>query len=224
MKKPNLSAKRIEIDKKNASLIVIVSVAVFVTIFCIVAIRALYGQLTYQSKVIREKEITLKQIELNIEEVSKLNTAYQEFSGTTTNILGGDPKGKADRDGENARIILDALPSKYDFPALTSSLDKLVKSGGFIATAIEGTDDEVNQAANQTAVTPSEIEMAFSLESSINSSDGKKFMELFERSIRPIHVQRLVVTAEESHIKLSVTAKTFYQPEKKLNVTEKVVK
>jgi len=224
MKRPNLSAKRISIDKTNASLIVIVSVAAFLVVFSLVAIRALYSQLTYQSRVINQKKITLVQVEENIQEVEKLNVAYQEFSGSTVNALGGNPKGTGDRDGENPRIILDALPSKYDFPALNTSLDKLVKSGGFQLTAISGTDDEINQSTNQSSVTPTQVDMPFQLEALINISDGKRFLELFERSIRPIQLQQLTISSQEGKLKVEMTAKTYFQPEKKLNVTEEVVK
>lgn len=224
MKRPTLSAKRIAVDKTNASLIIIVGAAMFVTVFSLVAVKALYSQLTYQSKVINKKELTLKQVERNIQEVEKLNTAYKEFSGAAQNAIGGNARGTGDRDGENARIVLDALPSKYDFPALTTSLDKLVKSGGFSLNSITGTDDEVNQSANQTSVTPQPVDMPFTLEATINSSDGKPFMELLERSIRPIQVQKLSIAAQESQVKIEVSAKTYFQPEKKLNVTSEVVK
>lgn len=224
MNRPNLSAKRISIDKTNASLIVIVSVTAFVVVFCIVATRALYSQLTYQSRVITEKKKTLKTVEENIAQVEQLNIAYKAFSESSTNVIGGNPKGTGDRDGENPRIILDALPSKYDFPALTTSLDKLVKSGGFSLVAVNGIDDEVNQSANQSAVAPVAVDMPFTLESNVAPSDGKRFLELFERSIRPIQMQKLVITSQESNLKVEMTAKTYYQPEKKMNFTEEVVK
>ena len=224
MNRPHLSAKRIAVDKANASLIIIISAAVFISVFSVVAIRSLYSQLTYQSRVINQKEITLDQINRNIEEVEKLNIAYQEFANSTENVIGGNPDGDGDRDGENARIILDALPSRYDFPALTTSLDKLVKSGGFTLSSISGTDEEIDQATNETAVNPDPVEMPFNLEAEIGINGGKKFLELFERSIRPVHVKQLTITGQETDLKISITGETFYQPEKKLNVTEEVVK
>lgn len=224
MKRPGLSAKRIAIDKTNASLIIIVSITVFITVFSIVATKALYSQLTYQSRVINKKGITLKQVKNNINEVAKLNTAYQEFALAPENAIGGNPKGTGDRDGANPRIVLDALPSKYDSPALISSIDKLAKSGGFQLDAITSADDEINQAANPTSVTPQAIEMPFTFEATINKTDGKRLMELFERSIRPVQIQKMTVIVQDSQLKVNVSAKTYFQPEKKLNVTEEVVK
>jgi len=224
MKKPSLSAKRIQIDKSNARLIITVAVSIFVTIFCIVAIRALYSQLSYQSRVINAKERTLKQVKENNQKVAELNTAYQEFIGQPTNALGGNPTGSGDRDGENARIVLDALPSKYDFPAMATSVDKLLRSGGFKPNSILGIDDEVNQSANKNAVNPEVVEMPFSVEADIGLGDSKRFMELFELSIRPIDIQKVGVGVNSGNLTIKVEAKTYFMPEKKLNITDEVVR
>ncbi len=225
MKKPAmLSAKKIALDKTYKSLLIIVSLSVFFTIFSAIAIKNLYSQMRYQSRVIAKKEKTLKQTKDNIKQEEKLVMAYQEFAGTGENIIGGNPSGNGDRDGENARIVLDALPSKYDFPALASGLDKLAKLGSFKLTSISGTDDEVNQSTNQGSTSPQPIEIPFTLEADMASADGKRFMQLFERSIRPIQVDKMEISSRDSGLKVSLNAKTYFQPEKKLNVTEEVVK
>ncbi len=224
MKKPNLSAKRIQIDKTNARLILTVAITVFIAIFCIVATRSLYNQLSYQSRVINAKEKTLKQLKDNNQKVAELNTSYQEFIGLPENAIGGNPKGQGDRDGENARIVLDALPSKYDFPALTTSIDKLLKTGGFTPETITGTDDELNQAASGNSSNPEVVEIPFSVSAEIGSDSGKRYLELYERSIRPIKVQKLGVAVRENNIAVDVTAKTYFLPEKKLGITEEVVR
>lgn len=222
--KPLLSGKRIAIDKANTSLILSITVTIFVVVFSLVASKALYSQMRYQSKVISKKQATLKQIETNKKEVAKLNTAYEEFSSDVSNILGGNPKGGGDRDGDNARIILDALPSKYDYPALLTSLNKLASTGGFKLTSLTGTDDEVNQTAVKDSPTPAPLDMPFSAEATIGQSDGVKFLQLFEKSIRPINISKVSVQGSDASLKVSVQAKTYFQPEKKLNVTEVIVK
>lgn len=224
MKSPRLSTKRIAIDKANGTLLMVVGVSVFVSIFSIVASNSLIKQLNYQARVIDAKETTLIQVEKNINEVELLTTAYKEFAGSTTNIIEGNPKGTGDRDGENSRIILDALPSKYDAPALISSLDKLLKSNGFQTPSIMITDDEIAQSANTGSENPVAIDMPFSLEANIAPTDGKRFLELFEKSIRPIQIQKVTISSQDNALKLNIAAKTYFQPEKKLNVTEEVVK
>jgi Tfp pilus assembly protein PilO len=224
MRKPNLSTKRLAIDKTNASLLIIVSISVFAIVFSMVASKALYSQMKYQSKVINKKEATLKQVEKNIKEVEKLNTSYQEFASATTNAIGGNPKGNGDRDGENAKIVLDALPSKYDYPALLTSLNKLVQSGGFQPTSITGTDDELNQATNEASSAPQPVEMPFSVEASVAPADGAKFLQLFEKSIRPVKIRKVSIKGKDSSVLVTIEALTYFQPEKKLNIIDEVVK
>lgn len=225
MKRPGLiSAKRIALDKANTTTTIIVGVSVFISIFSLVAVKNLYSQMRYQSKVTSVKEKTLAQTKTNIKEEASLVNAYQNFSSTGENIIGGNPKGAGDRDGENAKIVLDALPSKYDYPALTSSIDKLLKSNGFTLSSIVGVDQEATEASNSGGVNPQPVEIPFTLESTINANDGTKFLQLFEKSIRPIVVNKVTLTSKSGNVKVSLDAKTYYQPEKKMNITEETVK
>lgn len=224
MAKVQISAKRIAIDKANTSILIAVGLSTFIVVFSLIASKALLSQRSYQAKVIGQKETALKQLKTNVKEAEKLDISYQEFNGATTNVLGGNPKGPGDKDGENPRIVLDALPSKYDFPALTTSISKLVSGNGFQLTAVTGTDDEVNQLANQSSESPAPIDMPFTFESKLGANDGKRFMELFERSIRLIQVQKLSITGQEGQLQILVTAKTYYQPAKNLDIKNEVVK
>lgn len=217
------STKRIAIDKANATLVLAVAITVFVIVFSLVASKALLGQRSYQSKVISKKETALKTLKDNIVATDQLNTAYQEFAGTTVNALGGNPKGNADRDGDNSRIILDALPSKYDFPALTTSIEKLIKDNGFKVSSITGTDDEIAQATNQSSTSPQPVEIPVTVSVSASNNSAKRLMELFERSIRPFQVQKLTLIGEGSKLKFSLEFKTYFQPEKSLDINKESV-
>ena len=103
MARAQLSLKRIAIDKAQGTLLVAVSVAVFVSIFSLVGIKALIGQASYQSKVIKKQEKARDQMKKNLVEAKKLNTTYQEFANTPENILGGNPNGNGYRDWETDR-------------------------------------------------------------------------------------------------------------------------
>lgn len=222
--KTQFSMKRIAIDKANKSLIITITISVFLIVFSLVASKTLLSQMKYQSKVISKKENTLKRVNQNVKEVQKLVTSYKEFSSQTVNVLGGNPQGSGDHDGENARIVLDALPSKYDYPALLTSLNKLVQTGGYSLTSVTGTDDEIKQAANSSSATPQPVEMPFSLDANVATQDGVKFLQLFEKSIRPIQIDKVTVQGKGDSIKVTLLAKTYFQPEKKLNITEEVIR
>lgn len=226
MDKPkyNLSTKRMAIDKANASLFIAVAVAAFVVTFSIVASKALLDQRAYQARVIQKKELARDTLNDNIAAVETLNSSYQEFANAEVNVLGGNPNGKGDKDGENPRIVLDALPSKYDFPALTTSIEKLLKDNNYTITQITGTDEEVNQAANQGSDAPTPVEMPFTVEVASSAGGAKRMVQLFERSIRPFQVQKLQVTGEGGSLNVTITGKSYFQPAKQLNVRNEVVK
>jgi hypothetical protein len=222
-KKMNLSSKRLAIDKSNATMVAQVSIAAFIAVFCLVSINSLLGQRAYQAKVESKKEVALAQLESNIAEVDQLVASYQEFAGATENVLGGNPDGNGDRDGENPRIVLDALPSVYDFPALATSLEKMLKDNNITIDNITGTDEEVSQSGQESSPNPAPVEMPFTVEATTSPSSSKRFLSLFERSIRPIQIQTIIMEGQESQISFTIEAKSYYQPEKGLSVVEEKV-
>lgn len=221
MARQQISLKQLAINKDNSTILLVVGLASFIIVFSLIASNALIKQRTYQAKVIGKKKVALKQLKTNSTEVNKLKASYQTFAGADQNVLEGNSKGSSDKDGENPRLILDALPSKYDFPALTSSLDKLFKP--YSLESITGTDDEVAQSAAQSSGTPQPVEIPFTIAMKGSSQQTKDILQIFEKSIRPFQIQKVTLTGESSQIKLNVTAKTYFQPQKKFEVkTEKV--
>jgi hypothetical protein len=53
MDKFNFSAKHVAINKANAQIVAVVGLASFISIFCLVAAKAVYSQYQYQSRVIK---------------------------------------------------------------------------------------------------------------------------------------------------------------------------
>jgi hypothetical protein len=224
MAKLALSTKRIQIDKANLTIVVVTSIAAFVTVFCLVGSKALLDQRAYQSKVISKKEIAKKQLTENIQAVDSLVNSYKAFTSGPLNLIGGLTTGTGDRDGDNAKIVLDALPSKYDFPALASSLEKMVQDNGTQIVNIQGTDDELNQEGNRASVTPQPVEMPFEVSVRGNYSAIQNLISVFEKSIRPFPIQSISISGKDSQISLDIKAKTYYQPEKSLNIKSETVK
>jgi len=220
-----IASKRALIDKSNSSLVVITGLAAFLTVFSLVASNALFSQFAYQNRVLKAKHSTVVQLRSNITAANQLEKSYDAFSNTTTNVINGDAKGSGERDGNNTKIILDALPSNYDFPALATSLEKLITSVDVLEiTSITGTDDEVAQAANQTSSTPQSVAIPFTIAVSGDYNSVQRFISSMERSIRPFQIQSMALSGTQSDMTLTVVAQTFYQPAKSLNITTKVVK
>lgn len=218
-----LSTKRLAIDKANVTLMIVLSIAAFISVFCLVASKSLLDQRSYQSEVISKKKDALDQVDKNLDAVNKLNNSYTDFTSPETNIIGGVSKGIGPRDGENPQLVIDALPSKYDFPALATSIENLLTANQYKLTSITGTDDEVAQSANEASGSPQAVDMPFSVDVTTTEAAAPDLLRLFERSIRPMQIKKLSVSGKPDELKITITAKTFYQPEKKLNVKTEAV-
>lgn len=222
---PQISTKRIAISKANAQMVAIVSVAAFVTVFCLVASRAVFSQNRYQAHVINAKEQARNQLEKNIETFTDLQTAYKAFDSTSTNVIGGNSSGTGDNDGSNSKIILDALPSNYDFPALTSSVEKILKDNNLKVTNITGTDDQLNQQNNFSSPTPKPVSIPFSFTiTNANYASIGQLATKLQQSIRPIQIDSIELSGGVNDMTATINAKTYFQPAKNVTITKKVVK
>lgn len=218
------STKRTLIDKANTSVVIITSIAAFVVIFSLVASKALIGQAAYQNRVINAEKKTLSQLSSDLAATGHLQASYNAFTSTSSNIIGGLSKGTGAQDGNSADIILDALPSSYDFPALTNSLEALLTSAGVQINSISGTDDEVAQSANTSSIAPQPVAMPFQVSVTGDYASIQKLVDEFEHSIRPFQIQTMQISGDQNQLTMSITAQTFYQPAKSLNVRTETVK
>jgi hypothetical protein len=225
MNKDTFSTKRIAIDKATTQMVTAVAVAAFVAVFSLIAAHALWSERGYLSRVTAAKEKAHKQLQENIKAVSSLEASYTTFVGTPTNIIGGDSTGSGDKDGENAKIVLDALPPQYDFPALTASIEKILKQRNFTVGAIGGTDDQIAQQSNQTSPNPEPVSIPFNFSvTNANYASVQDLVGLLQSSIRPIQMDVLTISGGANNMQLSVTAHTYYQPGKDLKITTQVIK
>lgn len=218
-----LSSKRVQISKANATMVGIMAAASFVVVFSLVASKALLSQQAYQSRVIKQKEKARDQLKANITAAESLVTAYKDFTGAPDNVLGGNPSGTGDRDGDNGKIILDALPSKYDFPAVATSLEKIITDRGYTVKTMTGTDQEVDQE-NKAESEPQPVDMPFTVTVEGSYASMKDLISAFDHSIRPIHIQTMNISGTASKLETEIHAKTYYQPAKNLNIKTEVVK
>ncbi len=218
------NGKRTLIDKANTRVVVVVSIAAFLAVFSLVATKTLISQARYQDRVISAKRDARDQLKKDIDAVSDLKSSYEAFTSTAQNAIGGNPSGAGSQDGNNAKIVLDALPSSYDFPALATSLETLVANQGVKINTISGTDDGATQSANTSSSAPQPIAIPFTLSVTGSYPNVQKVISSLEKSIRPIQIQTLDISGSKDSLNLSVTAQTYYQPAKSLNITTKVIK
>lgn len=223
MAKDKPQTKQKLVNKANSAIVAAVAVAAFLVIFSLIATRALWVRQSYQGRVIKEKEVARDQLRTNIDTVEELVVSYKAFTETTQNAIGGNPQGSGEKDGDNAKITLDALPSKYDFPGLTTSIEKVVQSHGATLVSISGVDDEVAQSA--TAKDDSKVvEMLFDVSALGSYQDVQNVLNAFQASIRPVTIDTLELKGTNNAIEMVVNAKSYYQPGKTLNIEKKVVR
>ncbi len=220
-----LTTKRLEISKANAQIVGVAAAAAFVTIFCLFAFKAEFSQNRYNARVTTAKEKAHHQLQNNIQTSEKLSKSYKKFDSQDPNIINGNPSGTGDNDGRNSKLILNALPSAYDFPALASSIEKILTNGGFNVTKVSGIDNQLSQQSNANSPNPQAVSMPFSFEvSNANYASLGQLMAKLQQSIRPIQVDSIDLSGGATSMTLTVNAHTYFQPAKNVNITKKVVK
>ena len=211
--------KKVQVDKAKATILGVVIAASMLSVFALVASKSYLAQANYLNKVAGEKEKAVKQLKANEAAVSTLVASYKSFSDQNPNLLGGVKTGNGDKDGDNARLVLDALPSKYDFPALATSLEKLLT--GYTINTISGSDDNITQSQGENSEL---VEMPFTVDVGTDYKGMQALLTTFEKSIRPFQIMNIELNGTNTKLQSTITAKTFYQPEKDLRITTKVVK
>jgi hypothetical protein len=219
-----ISMKHIQIDRSEATILIAAATAATFLMFSIVSAKALLAQRSYQVRVISKKQAALKQLDENIKELDKLVASYTAFANQEQNVLSGSSKiATGNLNGDNPKIVLDALPSKYDFPAIATSLEAILKERQISIAGIAGTDDEVNQQVNQSSPNPIPIEVPFEVGIDTTYPKAQEFLSVLQRSIRPIYINSLILSGEDGALQAKISAKTYYQPSKSFNITEEDV-
>ncbi len=210
-----LSIKRTLIGRANTTMTMIIGGTLSFVVAAVILSAGLARQINHRGHVIREKKVASKALKQNVRAVASLVESFSQFDSAKESLI--------NTKDANSKIVLDALPSKYDFPALATSLEKILTDGGYTITQMSGTDNEasIDQEAESN---PQPVEMPFSLGIEGDYSKVIRVVSDLERSIRPIVIDNLEVSGTSSDTKLMISARTYYQPGKNLETSTKVVK
>lgn len=216
MAKLEVSTKRLAISKANTQMIIVAAVAAFISVFCIVAADYLFNLQSYQSKVISADKTADRQLTLDVASENSLIKSYQQFVDQSQTVTGATTyKNNNGIVYNNATVILDALPSRYDFPALASSIAKLLNQGNFNASSIGGTDQSATMSVNTASPNPQPVAMPFSfVVSNTNYAAVQSLFQEMQSSIRPLQIDSLTLSGSDSDLTVTVNAHTYYQPQK----------
>ena len=208
------SQKHILINKANKNILIAIAITSALVVFMVVAVRSLVIQSLHRNKVIAEKKTVVATLKDNDVQVGKLIDSFKIFENLPESVIGTSEK--------NSKVVLDALPPQYDFPALATSLEKILQDGGYNINSISGTDNEVGEQ-DDNAADPQPVEIPFSLTVTGPYDKVRQLPKDLERSIRPIHILTMEVAGSASDARMTITAKTYYQPGKKLDLLFKEV-
>jgi len=219
---------RLQITRDQSTMILIIAIATVVTVFCLVSTKALLSQASYQRRVINARHSATQQLQANIQNATTLTTQYNNvFEGSSaTNVLGGknttDPSAQPP-DGDNGRIVLDALPTTYDFPALLTSMSKLFANDNIGSPSIGGTDSTTT-TSSQSSSNPQPVGISLAIAGTGNYRNVQNLVKDLERSIRPFDITKLTLSGNESTMSISMQVNTYYQSAKAINATSKEIR
>ncbi|HEY1645609.1 MAG TPA: hypothetical protein VGF75_04485 [Candidatus Saccharimonadales bacterium] len=212
-----VSAKREQIEQAMNAMVLIASIGIFVTVFSLLSAHSLWNKLSFQNHLITAKTTARNQLLGDVTAAKSLNNSYESFNQATTNLLGANVTGK---DNDNAKIILDSLPSTYDYPALTTSLQSLLSNQGVNIDSIGGTDESATISSSPGGG-PVAMPFTFSIDGPY--SNVQNALNTFEKSIRPFQFQTMDFSGDQSDVTLTVTAQTFFQPASQFTITQEKV-
>ncbi len=197
-----------------------VGVGIFLTLFFIFSINLLWNRYLYQQKVINLQNAALSNLNKDISVSNSLGHSFQNFIKPPVNIIGGSSSNaNSINGGDNSKIILDALPSSYDFPELVSSLQNLLTSQGVNINSITGIDQS-NTTLNQTNGVNT---IPFQISVDGNYTAIQQLINVMEKSIRPIDILKINISGDQTNLNVIISAQTFYQPSINFKILKETV-
>lgn len=201
-----LISRRSKIAKAGSTMFIAVAIASVVVAFSIVSLRFLWQQKSYNDRVISAKTAARDQVNTNLENVNKLSEQFEDLNSS---------------ESTNSTVILHALPPTYDYASLASSIESLAQRSGVSFTGAIGQDDSANAVATATVSSPIEIPLALQVSGSYDAVNA--FVQNLEKSIRPISVTTATYSGTNSTLTATITATTYYQPTRSLDVARSSV-
>jgi Tfp pilus assembly protein PilO len=204
VKKSN--TKRAHIEQSNHIVFIAVTVAAVVVVIALVVLNFLWKQEVYNRHILAAKNKTATTLQQNISNVKNLE-------GTLSSLNVSDV---------DQQKILDALPASYDYPALASEFDNLANYSGVSLQGSIGQDQSASAIAPSS--NPSPVPIALTLNVNGSYKSVQDFIKNLELSTRPVVIQSVQLTGTNNNLQAQITANTYYQPTKTLELGKETVK
>lgn len=221
--------KRQQIAKANRMMFLWVAGASVVIGFAAVGSIFLIQTIAFNQKVINEKNATVATLQDNNAAVEELRNNIRLLN--TNESLGSI---KAKSEDSALQVVLDALPADANSLALGSSLQNKLINGidgltldTLNVTPIEGSEVVGDESVEDASLSEDGVDKAVRFTMTVSTSDPtalKQLLERFEKSIRAISIQSLVMESSGGVLTLTVEASAFYEPARTVELKDKVVK
>ncbi len=224
--------KRTQIAKANRTMFMWIAAASVVVGASGVAGYFLVQKLVYSEKVLIEKNKTLATLEKNNKAVADLRKSVDVLD--TNQALMSI---KANDDDRALQVVLDALPADANSLAFGASLQNKLFAGidGLTIESMsisptadesatadsEGTGSSAAPSGDGSESGTSSIDFQFMARG--NSDALRHLLANLERSIRTIQVLSMDIETQEGVQTLTVSARTFYEPKKTIQLREEEV-
>lgn len=218
--------KRQQIASSNKTMFMWVAGASVIVAFALVGSIFLVKQIVFTEKILMEKGKTVSNLNENIQAAGELDKAVNNLRAND-NLAAA----RSSASSNNLDVVIDAMPYAADPVSLGSSLQTALLTGISIQSLSVDTPSadgstvgaSTNTSTLQTVGTAQPI--TFSFKATGSSDQLKDLFDRLDRSIRPIQIMSLQLeSAGQGKLTATVQAATFYQPQKKLELQQKVVK
>jgi len=220
--------KRTQIGKAGRTMLIWTAVSAAIVGAAIVVTYLLIQRLAYNERVLAEKQNTISVLQHNNQVIPDLESQMRVLD--TNEALASV---KANPDDQSIQVVLDALPSTANSFALGASLQRKLLAGidGLTIESIQVTpvagveslsNDVVSTDASGSVTAGGQI--TFQLVVSGSEAALKKVLTNMERSIRAIDISSLRIESQGGKQLLSIQGQAFYEPERVVELKDKVVR
>ena len=214
-----ISSKRRAIADSSRTMFMWVAGMSAVVGMCVVVAIFLGQQIVFKAEVVGKMTHTLNTLKDNNKVAGDLvNNVVVLETNQALNSLKATPEDKA------LQVVLDALPADRNSLALGASLQNslLTNIDGLTVESI--TLDAGGSVTSAEATSDSNNTIPIQIQVSANNATAIKEMLLrLERSIRIIDIEGFTLERSDASYQASITAKAYYQPAKKVQLTEVTV-
>lgn len=220
--------KRTQIGKAGRTMLMWTAASAAIVGVAIVVTYLLIQRLAYNERVLLEKQNTIAILQHNNKVIPDLESQMRVLD--TNEALA---TAKASPDDQAIQVVLDALPSTANSFALGASLQKKLLAGidGLTIESIQVTpvagveslsNDVVSTDASGAVVAGGQI--TFQLVVSGSEAALQRVLTNMERSIRAIDILSLRIESQGGKQLLSIQGQAFYEPERSVELRDKVVR